>query len=242
MQSPSQRNPFRFKKFHVYQDKCAMKVGTDGVLLGAWTPVDGNPGSILDIGAGTGLIALMMAQRTHADLIDAIEIEADAYEQCVENFEASPWADRLFCYHAGLDEMMSEMEDPYELIVSNPPFHTETVGSGTEARDRARQNSALPFEELLTGTETLLAQNGVFCTIIPYRSEGEFIGIAERFGLYPFRITRVKGTPRSAYKRSLMAFSRRKLNLIADELLIELERHVYSDAYILLCQDFYLKM
>ena len=117
--------PFRFKQFTIHQDKTAMKVGTDGVLLGAWTSVESNPFSILDIGAGTGLIALQLAQRSHAEVIDALEIDDNAYEQAVENFENSPWSDRLFCYHAGLDEFVDEIEDKYDLIVSNPPFYTE---------------------------------------------------------------------------------------------------------------------
>ena len=114
--------PFKFKQFSVNQDRCAMKIGTDGVLLGAWTNIENNPESILDIGAGTGVISLMLAQRCFAEVMDAIEIDADAYEQCVENFELSPWGDRLYCYHAGLDEFVDEIEDQYELIVCNPPF------------------------------------------------------------------------------------------------------------------------
>ncbi len=114
--------PFKFKLFSVHQDQCAMKIGTDGVLLGAWTSIDKRPFAILDIGSGTGLIALMMAQRSDADMIDAIEIDGDAYEQSVENFESSPWADRLYCYHAGLDEFVDELDEKYDLIISNPPF------------------------------------------------------------------------------------------------------------------------
>lgn len=132
--------PFRFKQFSIQQDKCAMKVGTDGVLLGAWTSLEDNPYAILDIGAGTGLISLMLAQRSQATIIDAIEIDAEAYEQCVANFEQSIWNDRLFCYHAGLDEFVDEIEDQYDLIVSNPPFYSETVTSGNDARDMARMS------------------------------------------------------------------------------------------------------
>lgn len=114
--------PFKFKQFDVHQDRCAMKIGTDGVLLGAWATVDHYPESILDIGTGTGIIALMLAQRTTKGYIEALDVDAGAHGQCVENFEASPWADRLFCYHAGLDEFVEEVEDRYGLIVSNPLF------------------------------------------------------------------------------------------------------------------------
>ena len=102
---------FTFKQFTVNQDRCAMKIGTDGVLLGAWCPIVNQPFSVLDIGAGTGILSLMFAQRSNAKQIDAIEIDDDAFEQCVENFESSPWSDRLYCYHAGLDEFMEQPED-----------------------------------------------------------------------------------------------------------------------------------
>lgn len=122
---------FQFKQFCVKQDQCAMKVGTDGVLLGAWTPLKTNPFSVLDIGAGTGLLSLMLAQRSFAEQIDALEIDESAYEQCVENFENSKWNDRLFCYHAAFDEFVAEMEseEQYDLIVSNPPFYTTSYKS-----------------------------------------------------------------------------------------------------------------
>ncbi|MCL4157808.1 UNVERIFIED_CONTAM: hypothetical protein GTU68_028964 [Idotea baltica] len=149
------------------QDKCAMKIGTDGVLLGAWTSVENKPSSVLDIGAGTGVISLMMGQRSNAETIDAIEVDENAYEQCVENFEISVWADRLFCYHAGLNEFVEEMEGTYDLIVSNPPFYSEVVYSGNKARDTARQNLSLPFNELLEGVSKLLSANGLFATIVP---------------------------------------------------------------------------
>ncbi len=113
---------FQFKQFTINQDRCAMKVGTDGVLLGAWAPIDHRPFSVLDIGAGTGLIALMLAQRSQAEQIEAIEIDPDAFEQTVENFENTPWNDRLFCFHASLDDFMEDLQDEeYDLIVSNPP-------------------------------------------------------------------------------------------------------------------------
>ena len=102
-----------------------MKIGTDGVLLGAWTSIEHNPNSILDIGTGTGVIALQLAQRSEAGLIDALEIDENAYEQAVENFESSPWNDRLFCYHISLNEFTNEVDDKYDLITSNPPFYND---------------------------------------------------------------------------------------------------------------------
>lgn len=219
-----------------------MKVGTDGVLLGAWASLDKNPETILDIGAGTGLIALMLAQRSAAETIDALEIEEVAYEQCVENFEASPWGDRLFCYHAGLDEFVDEWEDTYDLVICNPPFYSEDVTSGNISRDIARQNTALPFEELLNGVSLLLSKDGIFATIIPFKEEDSFLVLADSLGLYPQKITRVRGNPTSEIKRSLLQFGCTQTKLDTDELTIELERQKYTEEYKILTRDFYLKM
>ncbi len=233
---------FKFKQFEIHQDRCAMKVGTDGVLLGAWTAIDNNPQSILDIGAGTGLIALQLAQRSSAELIDAIELDENSYEQCVGNFELSPWSDRLFCYHAGLDEFVDEMEEQYDLIVSNPPFYSEEMGSGDAARDRARQNNSLPFDELVLGVSKLLSDDGIFTVIIPFKEEQAFIELAKEVGMYPKRLTHVKGNPTSKIKRSLIAFGWERIAPAMDELIIEQQRHEYTAEYIQLTNEFYLKM
>lgn len=236
------KKPFKFKQFSINQDRCAMKIGTDGVLLGAWAGVENNPSSILDIGSGTGLLALMLAQRSLAENIEALEIDEDAYEQCVENFEASPWADRLFCYHAGLDEFLEEIEEPYDLIVSNPPFYSEDVSSGNIARDNARQNKSLPFDELLEGVSKLLSAKGHFATIIPFKEEHTFMALATSFGLFPNRILRVKGNPSTEIKRSVLEFSFTKGEVVEDALTIEIKRHEYTAAYQELTRAFYLKM
>jgi tRNA1Val (adenine37-N6)-methyltransferase len=234
---------FQFKQFSVQQDRCAMKIGTDGVLLGAWTPIDNNPFSILDIGTGTGIIALMLAQRSNAQQIDALEIDEDAYEQSVDNFENSPWSDRLFCFHAGLDEFVEEPEDEYDLIVSNPPFYTEDYKTENEQRDLARFADAMPFEDLIEAAALLLSENGIFSVIIPFKEEEKFVTLAKEYELYPIKITRVKGTPASEIKRSLLAFVRdENTAVLTDELVIETARHIYTPEYIELTKDFYLKM
>ncbi|MGC4040572.1 MAG: methyltransferase [Flavobacterium sp.] len=233
---------FTFKQFTIHQDRCAMKVGTDGVLLGAWCPIDHNPFSVLDIGAGTGILSLMVAQRSHADQIDAIEIDENAYEQCVENFEDSPWGDRLFCFHAGLDEFMEEPEDQYDLIISNPPFYSEDYKTENEQRDLARFQDALPFEDLIEAASLLLSENGIFAVIIPFKEEAKFIALAGEFNLHPFKITRVKGTPATETKRSLIAFSFTEKKTEETELIIETARHQYTEDYISLTKEFYLKM
>ncbi|QHI38244.1 tRNA1(Val) (adenine(37)-N6)-methyltransferase [Kordia antarctica] len=234
--------PFRFKEFTIQQDKTAMKVGTDGVLLGAWASVESNPFAILDIGAGTGLIALQLAQRSTAEVIDAIEIDDDAYEQAVDNFENSPWSNRLFCYHAGLDEFVDEIEDTYDLIVSNPPFYTEDFKTKNMQRDTARFTDALPFSALLQGVSKLLEPSGTFCTVIPYKECEHFINLAEANGLFPRKICHVKGNPKVDFKRSLLTFSFEETKTTTEELVIETTRHQYTEAYILLTKDFYLKL
>ncbi|PJJ09488.1 tRNA1Val (adenine37-N6)-methyltransferase [Flavobacterium sp. 1] len=234
---------FQFKQFSIEQDRCAMKVGTDGVLLGAWTPIENNPFSILDIGTGTGIIALMLAQRSASQQIDALEIDEEAYEQATDNFENSPWNDRLFCFHAGLDEFVEEPEDEYDLIVSNPPFYGEDYKSENGQRDLARFQEAMPFEDLIEAVALLLSESGIFSVIIPFKEEEKFRAIAKEYELYPLKITRVKGTPITETKRSLLAFSRNEItSFLIDELIIETARHIYTPQYVELTKDFYLKM
>ena len=234
--------PFKFKEFTVNQDQCAMKIGTDGVLLGAWTSIKENPNSILDIGTGSGIIALQLAQRTDAETIDAIEIDDKAYEQSVENFENSDWGDRLFCYHASLEEFVGEIDEKYDLIVSNPPFYTDEFESENKARNKARFTSSLSFLTLLNGVSNLLSAEGLFSVIIPFKEEQNFIQIASKVNLLPVRICRVKGTPIAEIKRSILELSFRESDVLTTELIIETSRHQYTNDYIEVVKDFYLKM
>lgn len=251
-------NTFRFKQFAINQDRCAMKIGTDSVLLGAWTSLDSKPHSILDIGAGTGILALMLAQRSEdfgmtGEVIDAIEIDDDAYEQCVHNFEQSPWSDRLFCYHASLEEFLKDFDDTdqdnddgmiedYDLIISNPPFYTDTYKSDYRQRDLARFTDAMPFRELIESVSKLLSKTGTFAVVLPISEEKDFIVLASKEHLYPNRITRVKGTPTTEIKRSLIQFSRHEMAIMTSELVIESSRHQYTEEYMALTKDFFLKM
>ncbi len=233
--------PFRFKQFTIQQDKAAMKVGTDGVLLGAWVKFN-NPQTILDIGTGTGLIALMLAQRSDAAQIDALEIEANAYEQAVDNFENSNWADRLFCYHASLKEFAEEIDETYDLIVSNPPFYTDTFVSSDEKRKTSRFEQSMPFKELIELSSKLLTEMGQLAVIIPHKEESYFLELAKKNKLFLNRLTRVKGTETTEIKRSLMQFSKIEKAAEIGELILETNRHQYTDAYKQLISDFYLKL
>ncbi|MCF2873581.1 MULTISPECIES: tRNA1(Val) (adenine(37)-N6)-methyltransferase [unclassified Tenacibaculum] len=237
--------PFKFKEFTVHQDKTAMKIGTDAVLLGAWCDLGEFPDAILDIGSGTGVISLMLAQRSDAMTIDAVEIDEGAYEQTVENFEQSDWGDRLFCYSASFNdfaEEMAEEEEVYDVIVSNPPFYTDDFETKDEARNRARFTSSLTFEDLLAGVSKILSTNGFFSVIIPFKEEESFVQLARENGLFTQRVCRVKGNETSELKRSMLTFSFQEQEVKEEELIIEKERHQYTDAYIELTKDFYLKM
>jgi len=232
---------FQFKEFTVKQDKTAMKIGTDAVLLGAWTRIDKPINSILDIGAGTGVIALQMAQLYDAEIIDAIEIEDNAYEQCVTNFENSPWSDRLFCYHSSFQEFTQEIADTYDLIISNPPFYTANFLSNNQKRNQARQTNSLSFDDLLIGVNKLLSDKGFFSVILPFSEERTFLEKAQKNNLFPLKITHVKGNKTTKIKRSLILFSKIKKGKPEEtELILELKRHQYTPEYQKLVAEFYL--
>jgi tRNA1Val (adenine37-N6)-methyltransferase len=237
--------PFKFKEFVVNQDKTAMKIGTDGVLLGAWSSVNTFPDSILDIGSGTGVVALMIAQRSDAMTIDAVEVDENAYEQTVENFEQSDWGDRLYCYNATFQEFANEIaeeEETYDLIVSNPPFYTDEFETKDDARNKARFTSSLSFEELLSGVSKILSADGKFTIIIPFKEEENFINLAKNNNLLLNKVCHVQGNPSSEIKRSLLEFSFHQTEIIKEHLIIEIERHQYTEDYINLTKEFYLKM
>ena len=231
--------PFRFKQFEIYQDKTAMKVGTDGVLLGAWSNLQsGN--KILDIGTGTGLIALMLAQRFPESYITAIELDDDAFHQAIENFTNSKFSNQICGVNSSLQSFSSDQK--FDLIVSNPPFFILNDRVDFDARKQARQQETLTFEDLLFHTANLLTTQGTACFIIPYDLEDNFIALAAQHNLYPNEIVHVKGNINSLIKRSLINLSFTEKDKSISELIIEVERHQYTNAYINLTKDFYLKM
>ena len=233
-------NPFfTFKQFTIHHDRCAMKVGTDGVLLGAWVNLN-HSHRILDIGTGTGLIALMMAQRCNDCNITAIDIDSEAVSQANENIQASPWKEKVVAIQQDIRSF--HPDDYFDTIVSNPPYFINSLKSSDTQRNTARHTDTLSAEELMQKTADLLTENGYFSIILPTEQIEELILISERVGLYPSRRTHVITRPGLMPKRTLMEFCKRKTSFLTDELVIELDRHVYSKEYIALTRDFYLKM
>ena len=245
---------FKFKQFTVWHDRCAMKVGTDGVLLGAWCPV-GELRSlgvqefrsfkgfkVLDVGTGSGLIALMLAQRLPEAQISAIDIDSGAVEQAKYNFGVSPWADRLECHQQALQEL--EGEGLYDLIVSNPPYFQDCLKNPDSQRAMARHTDTLSYEELLKHSARLLTKEGIIALVLPIEAEQQIITLAQSLGLYPTHITHVYPKPGKAAKRLLIAFSPSplayRLSPIAYCLTLESETAPRSEAYIELTKEFYL--
>ena len=220
-----------------------MKVGTDGVLLGAWCSLESLPKTILDIGTGTGIISLMLAQRSSAITIDGVEVDPSAYMQTVDNFENSDWSDRLYCYNTSFQKFVDDTnKETYDLIVSNPPFYTEDYITKNSSRNKARFTLSLTFKELIGGISKILSKSGFFSTIIPFKEESTFICLAEQHSLHLNKICRVQGNKNSEIKRSLMTFSFNKVKISETNLIIENSRHKYTKEYEELTNNFYLKM
>lgn len=232
---------FRFKEFSVLQDKSAMKVGTDAILLGSWAPFLPDSKRILDIGAGTGVLSLMMAQRFSNASIQAIEIEESATEECLMNFQNSKWSNRLQVSHCPIQDFtFAHLNVKSDCIISNPPFFMETIRPESEERKLARNTQSLSYEELIDSVRKLLQVNGLFATIIPFQNEAEFLSICKAAGLYVFKKCWVKGTPESQFKRSLLCFSFHESSYHSDALVVEHSRHQYTEEFIQLTKDFYL--
>ena len=232
---------FNFKQFSVQQDLCSMKVGTDGVLLGAWTNTD-EVKSILDIGTGTGLIALMLAQRSNAN-ITALDAESNAYEQAKINFEASPWTDRLQLVHSKIQDFHSD--HLFDLIVSNPPYFSGYYSSENLSRDIARSADVLlSYEELISSAKKLLIANGRLTLILPADQQEKIITIANQNELALSRLTFVKTKNTKEAKRILLEFvnASSEVKEIINELIIQSDDNgrVYTQEYIDLTKDFYL--
>jgi len=231
-------NSFQFKQFSITQQHTAMKVGTDGVLLGAWS--DALEGNVLDIGTGTGLIALMLAQRSKTALIDAIELDKVASEQAQENFKSSKWNNRLTVIHSTIQSYQPNKK--YDLIISNPPYFINSTKAPNNIRNAARHTDQLSFNDLIYSVKRLLADTGVFSLVLPVEEATLFINSAEKENLFLNRKCLVKPNPTKPVKRILMEFSFIKKDIVLEELTIETKkRHEYTEEYISLTKDFYLK-
>lgn len=233
-------NPyFRFKKFTVFHDRCAMKVGTDGVLLGAWANIT-NTQQILDIGTGTGLIALMLAQRSPAQ-IDAVEIDLDACNQARENINNSLWSNRIQLYHNSIQDYAINCSKRYDLLISNPPFFTNVSKAAIKARNLARHTDSLEQIEILQIAEKLLCEDGRLAIIYPTEQAETFPEKAETFGFYCQRKLYVKSTLESPIKRILLELGKSQVKYQETTLIIEIARHTYSAEFVDLIKEFYLK-
>ncbi len=229
---------FRFRQFTIQQDKCAMKVGTDAVLLGSWVDPK-NSNSILDIGTGTGLIALMLAQKSTAE-IDAVDIDEGAYVQAKENFKTSPWQNRLNGSHQSFQEFAATSKKKYDLIVTNPPYFHHASKPPEEARLNARHNDQLSFEELISGVKKILAEDGRLCLILPCKEGFEFLDVAQREGLFCRSIMHVKTRSDKNEKRLMMEF-RFQFGILEDyEIIIQEEDNSYTPEYIEMTKEYFL--
>jgi len=230
---------FGFKQFTVYQDKSAFKVGTDGVLLGACADVTGAE-IILDIGTGTGLIALMLAQRCEGE-ITGIEPDRDSFEQAHQNVEWSKWKERIKIENTDL-QSFNPGNTKFDLIVTNPPYFINSLKNPDSGKAASRHNDTLKNEELLKGVNRLMAEGGRLQVIMPYVEGNIFIVEAQEYGLYCSNILKIRPLPTGEIKRLILTFTRERKKATEKFLTIEHgKRHEFTGEYINLTKDFYLK-
>lgn len=233
---------FTFKQFFVSHDRCAMKVGTDAILLGAWTPVI-QARAILDIGTGSGLLALMLAQRTGQDVaIDAVEIDAVAAQQAQENTQASPWASRIAVHHADIARWTPPKDRRYAVIVSNPPYFEKGVACSSAEREQARYTTTLSYATLLNCARQWITPEGLFCVVLPTGTADDLIQQASQPGWHLRLRTDVAETESRAPHRVLLGFSLQPGLCDRQLLVIRGAQAEYSSAFCQLTRDFYLNM
>jgi Predicted O-methyltransferase len=236
------RNGFTFKQFFVAHDRCAMKVGTDGILLGAWAPI-ARVKRVLDIGAGSGLLALMLAQRTDESVvIDAVELDADAAAQAAENIAESPWTERVHLHQADIQQWLTEENSRYDLIISNPPYYEQGVECATPQREQARYTTTLDHATLLACATNAITEDGFFCVVLPENIGAAFTEKALSMGWHLRLRTDVAETDLRPPHRVLLAFSPRAGECFSDRLTIRGPEQQYSEGYTALTQAFYLFM
>jgi tRNA1Val (adenine37-N6)-methyltransferase len=230
---------FHFKQFSVRHDRSGMKVGTDGTLLGAWTDVV-SAKHILDIGTGTGLIALMLAQRSADSKIEGVEIDAAAIEDAQENFTKSPWAKRLTLHNVPIQGFKTSAK--FDLIVSNPPYFIGSYKPPNEQRITARHTESLTFQELIDVSKNLLTADGRLSVVLPVTEGLQFIVLSEANGLYCSRKWTFRTRPDKPVERLLLEFARKQQAREEGEILLYQSGETWSDNYQTLTQEFYLKL
>lgn len=230
---------FRFKQFTVRHDRCAMKVGTDGVLLGAWTPID-TAASVLDIGTGSGLVALICAQRSAAS-ITAIEIDAEAAAQARQNAAASPWNLRINVHHCSLEEFAASTQQRFDRIVVNPPFFENSFKASGDRRNLARHADTLPFDHLIVLSAQLLAEDGIFSCILPVSEEESFPKRAKLSGLFCSHMLRVLPREEAPAKRVILCFKKNPSDAVISTLaILKKDSDAPTDQYRELTKELYL--
>ncbi|MEO1514256.1 MAG: methyltransferase [Bacteroidota bacterium] len=242
MQSNATRDKsktFRFKQFTIAHDRCAMKVGTDGVLLGAWASV-GKARRILDIGTGSGVIAIMLAQRQQGADVIGVEIDEQACEQAAANMAASPFADHLQAVLSPIQAYASQESTSFDLIVSNPPFFSGGVLSIDQDRSSVRHTVKLPHGDLLRSVRGLLAQDGRFCVILPYLEGLRFVEMAHHYNIHCSRQTEVIPIEGKTANRLLLEFVKEPVESSQESLCIRNNPEQFTEAYRSLTADFYL--
>lgn len=233
--------PFVFKQFEIAQDKCAMKVGTDAVLLGAWANVH-NANTILDIGTGTGILTLMLAQKNTTAHITAIDIDAGAVAQAQYNFNQSKFSAQLTVQHIKLQQYVLQCNVLYDIIISNPPFFENSSRANDTARNLARHNDSLTLAELLQAVATLLMPNGIFYVVLPATQEPIVASLVAKQGLCITQIMYIHTKEHKAPKRILIAISKQMKPKMEEHLIIELDaRHEYSEEYKALTSPYYVR-
>lgn len=233
---------FQFKQFKITQDRCAMKVGTDGVLLGAWAPLKESC-KVLDIGTGTGLVALMLAQRCSSACIEAIDIDESAVVQARENVADSPWPERVNVCQMDVKNAPQTWKETFDCIVSNPPYFVDSLKCPDKSRMVARHTAELDFPALAKSASFLLNEEGMFSVVLPADAYTSFVSSCLREGLHLQRVLWVHTKPDIPAKRVLMTFVKQAVDETEQEhLTVEVSRHVYSPEYVSLLKDFYLKL
>lgn len=232
---------FTFKQFFVGHDRCAMKVGTDGVLLGAWAPIR-EAKKALDIGSGSGLIALMLAQRNEQLIIDAVELDIDAAQQAQENFSESKWADRLQIFNQDIIQFSELKKHQYDLIVSNPPYFEPAVSCSSEQRDQARYTSTLTHETLLNCARQCLAPEGILCLVLPYEVGDGVELMAHGEGWSTVYRVNIRDKANTAFHRMLLGLTLESAEALVSTLVLkETDNTIYTADFQKLIRDFYLK-